>query len=143
MHAHQAAAGGDEFEEVLAALGLGDGVADVVVEEDGVELAQRVAIENGGVFGDGGFEGSGLLPELFEGFAAGEDGGAVAVVFDVAVEDQQAARLFRLGGGVGGRRLFDALPLCGVRDEGFIGADGGQQQRDGAGQDSVEVHEAC
>jgi hypothetical protein len=119
VDAHQPAAGGDEFEEVLSALRFGHGGADGVVEEDGVEGAERIAIEDGGVLADDRFEGTGPLSELFEGFASCEDGGAVTVILDIAVEDQEAAGFGRLGAGLGGHRLLDALPLRGVGDEGL------------------------
>ncbi len=137
VDAHQPAAGGDEFEQVLAALRFGHGGADGVVEEDGVEGAERLAIENGGVLADDRFEGSGPLSELLEGLAAREDGGAVAVVLDVAVEDQEAAGLGRLGAGLGGHRLLDALPLRGVGDE-AVGGMGASEQEKGPRQSEAE-----
>ena len=121
MHAHEATAGGDEFEKVLAAFGFGNAAADGVVQKHRVELAERLAVKHCGVFADAGVEGSRPFPELFEGLTACENRCAVAVVFNIPIEDQQAARFQRLDAGLGGQCFLDATPLRGVRHEGFLG----------------------
>ena len=73
MNAHEAATGRDELEQVLPAFGLGHAAADAVVEENGVELAQRIAVEQGRVFTDGGFECSSPLTKLLESLTPRED----------------------------------------------------------------------
>ena len=93
MHSHQAAAPRDEFEEVLSAGRLRHAGTDIVVKEDRVETAQGLPVEHRRVFANDGLEGPRPLAKKPEGFAAGQDGGAVAVVFEVAVEDEQPARL--------------------------------------------------
>jgi hypothetical protein len=116
MDAHEPTTSGDELEKVLPAMRLGDGTAYVVVEEDGVELPEGSLFKDGGIFADRGDERAGPLAMSFECLAAGEDRGAVAVIFGVSVEDQQAP-------GLGGRyrrfrrqSLLDTLPPLGAED---------------------------
>ena len=117
MHSHQAAAPRDEFEEVLSAGRLRHAGTDIVVKEDRVETAQGLPVEHRRVFANDGLEGPRPLAKKPKGFAAGQDGGAVAVVFEVAVEDEQPARLERLDGRDGWEGLFKALPLRRTGDE--------------------------
>jgi hypothetical protein len=116
MDTHEPATGRDELEKILPAMRLGDGAANIVIEENGVELTEGSLFEHGGVFADRGDKGTSPLTMPPESLAAGEDRRSVAVIFDVPVKDQQAprlrgrSRLFRRQG------LLDALPALVAED---------------------------
>src|SRR5688572_12794197 len=67
VDAHEAAAGIDEIGQVLPEFGVGETIADGVVEEDSVELLEVFALEHVRVTADGGLEGAGLLAHQGEG----------------------------------------------------------------------------
>ena len=87
MDAEETAAAGDELEQVAAQRGIGERIADGVVEKDGVETAEGFAFENGGIVADDGFIGTGLLAHEGERGARVRDG-SMAGVADVEREDE-------------------------------------------------------
>ena len=117
MYPHQSATPRDEFEEVFPALRLRHAGADIVIQEDGVETAQRIAIEHRRVFADDGLEGPRPLAEDLEGFATGQDRGPMTIVFEVTIENEKPARLERLDGRDDGDGLLKSLPFRRTRDE--------------------------
>lgn len=93
---------------------FGEGGAEGVVEEDGVELLQGIPFESCGIIGDGGFERAGLFAHEGECLGGCGDGGRVSLIFLIAGEDQEAAGFGHGRGCLRGDGLLDALARCGV-----------------------------
>jgi hypothetical protein len=73
MDTHEPATGGDELEKVLPAMRLGDGAANIVIKENGIELTEGSLFEHGGVFANRGDKRPSPLTMPPESLAAGED----------------------------------------------------------------------
>ncbi|OQB99040.1 MAG: hypothetical protein BWX80_03865 [Candidatus Hydrogenedentes bacterium ADurb.Bin101] len=67
MYAHEAAAAIDEFQQVLAEIGIGELIAYGVVQEHRIELGQVFFFKHRRVAADDCFEGTRLLAQLLEG----------------------------------------------------------------------------
>ena len=124
VNAHESAAAGDELHEILPVMRLGEGGAEGVVEEDGVELLQGIPFEYGGVIGDGGFKRTSPFTHEGEGLAGCGDGGRVSLVFLIAGEDQEAAGFGRGNGRLRRDGLLNAVARIGAEDGKILGVDG-------------------
>ena len=105
-------------------------IADGVIQKDGIELLERFALEDGGIFTDGCFKRTGLPAHERERLAGVRPRGAMSAVADVAREDQQPTRLGGLDRRFRRQCLLDQQALVGIRD---IGTGGRRCRRRGRG----------
>ena len=143
MHSHHPASAIHEFHQALPQRRIGEEVADRVVEEHGVELAQALRPEHLGITANHRVERPGLLAHQLEREIRRRDGGMAAVVH-VPIEDEQLAGLARSGEGARGKGRFDQLTLvAGGRDLRRPDGRGAAGERESAGGGARKESAAC
>ena len=110
VHSQQPAAPIDEILQALPQLRIGKQIADGVIEEHGIELAQRLRLKDLRVAADDGLVRAGRFAHPLEG-QIGVESRRMSGVSDIHIVDQQSPRTRRSGGRLLRQRLFDLRTL--------------------------------